>query len=347
MKIAHWKGYEKKFVIDEVAKPEPGKGEILIKVKSCAVSGTDLYRYNQQKQINIIPYKIDETPGHEISGIVEEISPGVKNLKAGDRVVVQPFWGCGKCYYCKKGHENSCNQIHAVGFNSPGGLSEYIKAKSSFAFKIPDGISFDEATLTHHTAVVYYSLKVSGMKFNSKSTGAIFGIGNLGLLMVQVMKHLGIKDFFIIDINQSRLDLAQELTGGKAINPTTFEDPVKSILDATENIGVDFSVELAGGNAPTLEPAIKVIKKGGVFIAVGVRDPSDTLNLREIMRRDLRIQGSTAHTRTEMKESLGMLQIGAINAKRLITHTFPLEKINYAFETRLKDPAAISVIVNP
>ena len=347
MKIAHWKGYEKKFVIDEVAKPEPGKGEILIKVKSCAVSGTDLYRYNQQKQINIIPYTIDETPGHEISGIVEEISPGVKNLKAGDRVVVQPFWGCGKCYYCKKGHENSCNQIHAVGFNSPGGLSEYIKAKSSFAFKIPDGISFDEATLTHHTAVVYYSLKVSGMKFNSKSTGAIFGIGNLGLLMVQVMKHLGIKDFFIIDINQSRLDLAQELTGGKAINPTTFEDPVKSILDATENIGVDFSVELAGGNAPTLEPAIKVIKKGGVFIAVGVRDPSDTLNLREIMRRDLRIQGSTAHTRTEMKESLGMLQIGAINAKRLITHTFPLEKINYAFETRLKDPAAISVIVNP
>ena len=347
MKIAHWKGYEKKFVIDEVAKPEPGKGEILIKVKSCAVSGTDLYRYNQQKQINIIPYKIDETPGHEISGIVEEISPGVKNLKAGDRVVVQPFWGCGKCYYCKKGHENSCNQIHAVGFNSPGGLSEYIKAKSSFAFKIPDGVSFDEATLTHHTAVVYYSLKVSGMKFNSKSTGAIFGIGNLGLLMVQVMKHLGIKDFFIIDINQSRLDLAQELTGGKAINPTTFEDPVKSILDTTENIGVDFSVELAGGNAPTLEPAIKVIKKGGAFIAVGVRDPSDTLNLREIMRRDLRIQGSTAHTRTEMKESLGMLQIGAINAKRLITHTFPLEKINYAFETRLKDPAAISVIVNP
>lgn len=350
MKIAHWKGYEKKYVIEEVAKPEIDRGEVLIKVKSCAVSGTDLYRYSSDVKINapiVIPYKTDETPGHEIAGFAEEISPGVNNLKAGDRVVIQPFWGCGKCYYCKNGHENFCSQIHAVGFNSPGGLAEYIKVKSSFAFKIPDKVSFDEATLTHHTAVVYYSLKISGMKFNSKSTGAVFGIGNLGLLMVQVLRHLEIIDFFMIDINQSRLDLAQELSGGKAINPTTFEDPVKSILDATENIGVDFSVELAGGNAPTLGPAIKVLKKGGVFIAVGVRDPSDTLNLREIMRRDLRVQGSAAHTSTEMNESLGMLEAGAINAKRLITHKFPLEKINDAFETRLKDPAAISVIVNP
>ena len=350
MKIAHWKGYEKKFVIEEVAKPEIDRGEVLIKVKSCAVSGTDLYRYSRGVKINapiVIPYKTDETPGHEIAGIAEEISPGVKNLKAGDRVVVQPFWGCGACYYCKTGHENFCNRIHAVGFNSPGGLSEYIKVKSGFAFKIPDKVSFDEATLTHHTAVVYYSMKISGIKLNPQSTGAVFGIGNLGLLMVQVLKHLGIIDFFMIDINQSRLDLAQELAGGKTINPTTIEDPVKSILDATENIGLDFSVELAGGNAPTLGPAIKVLKKGGVFIAVGVRDPSDTLNLREIMRRDLRVQGSAAHTRTEMKESLGMLESGAVNAKRLITHKFPLEKINDAFETRLKDPAAISVIVNP
>jgi len=347
MKIAHWKGYEKRFIIEETEKPKPEKGEVLIRVKSCAVSGTDLYRYSQENPANIIPYKIDETPGHEIAGIVEEVDRGVRNLNRGDKVVIQPFWGCGECFHCKKGYENFCSQINAIGFNAPGGLSEYIKVKSSFAFKIPDRVSFDDAVFTHHIAVVYYSLKISGIKLNSKTSAAIFGIGNLGLLMAQLLKHFSLKDLFLIDINQSRLDLACKLAGGKAINPVSDGDPVKLILDYTENIGVDFSVELAGGNAPTLDPALKVIKKGGTFIAVGLRDPSDTLNLREIIRRDLRIQGSTAHTKKEMKEALQMIKTGAVNTKKLITYKFPLEKVNDAFEKRLKDPNAIAVIVNP
>ena len=345
MKIAHWKGYEKRFVIEETEKPKPEKGEVLIRVKSCAISGTDLYRYNLRDK-TLPPFKTDETPGHEIAGIVEETYRGVKNLKAGDRVVVQPFWGCGKCYFCKNKQENSCKEVYALGFNYPGGLSEYIKAESDFAFKIPHSVSFDEAVFTHHIAVVHYSLKISGIKITPKSTAAIFGIGNLGLLMAQLLKYLGIKKSFLIDINRQRLNLAKKLTGGNIINPESDGDPVLKILSHTENIGVDFSVELAGGNAPTLEPSLKVIKKGGTFIAVGVRDPDDTLNLREIMRRDLRIQGSTAHTRKEMKESLELIKKGAVKTNELISHTFPLEKINDAFETRLNDPNAIAVIVN-
>src|SRR3990170_1515293 len=97
MKIAHWKGFKKRFAIDEVKKPELTKGEVLVRVKSCAVSGTDLYRYKQEKHPTVIPFKTDETPGHEIAGIVEKIYGSANNLKEGDRVVVQPFWGCGKC----------------------------------------------------------------------------------------------------------------------------------------------------------------------------------------------------------------------------------------------------------
>lgn len=347
MRIAHWKEYEKKFVIDEVKKPEPKKGEVLVRVKSCAVSGTDLYRYKQEKNPTVIPFKTDETPGHEITGIVEKICGSSNGLKEGDRVVVQPFWGCGKCSFCRNKKENFCAAINAIGFNFPGGMSEYIEAKSSFCFKIPGTVTFDDAVFTHHIAVVYYSLKISGIKITPETTAAIFGIGNLGLLMAQVLKHLKLKDFFMVDINSNRLNLAKKLSGGKIINPARNGDPVKLIFEHTRNEGVDFSVELAGGNAPTLEPALKVLKKGGTFLAVGVRNPSDTINLREIMRRDLRIQGSTAHTRKEMMESLQMIKKGSINTKKLITHSYPLEKINEAFEIRLKDPEAIAVIVNP
>ena len=333
--------------IKQIPVPKPEKGEVLVKIKSCAVSGTDLYRYKQGKHPTVIPFKTDETPGHEITGIVEKICGSSNNLKEGDRVVVQPFWGCGKCSFCKNEKENFCATINAIGFNFPGGMSEYIKAKSSFCFKIPKKVSFDEAVFTHHIAVVYYSLKISDIKITPKSTAAIFGIGNLGLLMVQVLKDLKLKDFFMVDINKNRLNLARKLSGGRIINSLSGKDPVKLILEHTKNEGVDFSVELAGGNAPTLEPALKVLKKGGTFIAVGVRNPSDTINLREIMRRDLRIQGSTAHTRKEMTESLQMIKRGSINTKKLITHSYTLEKINDAFEIRLKDPEAIAVIVNP
>src|SRR3990172_1537365 len=306
MKIAHWKDFKERFVIDEVKKPELVKGEVLVRVISCAVSGTDLYRYKQEKNPTVTPFKTDETPGHEIAGIVEKICGSSNNLKEGDRVVVQPFWGCGKCAFCRNGKENFCSTINAIGFNFPGGMSEYIKAKSSFCFKIPGKVTFDEAVFTHHIAVVYYSLKISGIRITPKTTAAIFGIGNLGILMVQVLKHLKLKDFFMVDINKNRLNLARKLSGGKIINSLSGKDPVKLILEHTKNEGVDFSVELAGGNAPTLEPALKALKKGGTFVAVGVRNPSDTINLRDIMRRDLRIQGSTAHTRKEMTESLQM-----------------------------------------
>jgi threonine dehydrogenase-like Zn-dependent dehydrogenase len=346
MKIARWKDYHEKFVIEEMPKPEVRRGEVLIRVKSCGVSGTDVYRYDDRHTIDIKLFEKGETPGHEVAGVVEKVGKG-STLKPGNRVVVQPFWGCGKCRFCSEGFENRCRHIQALGFHIPGGLAEYIKVPGHVALKIPPEISFDEATLVHHIAVVYYALINTGIKIIPRITGAVFGIGNLGLLLIQLLQYLGMKKIFMVDVNEPRLALAKSLVKGRYINPRIMGDPVSIIVKETGGMGVDFSVDTAGGNAPTLEQAIRVLKKGGVFAGVGVRDNKDTINFMTLMAKEIRVQGNAAHTLGEMRKSLKAMQAGGVRVKKFITHTFPLEKVNEAFEVRLRDEKAISVMVNP
>jgi (R,R)-butanediol dehydrogenase/meso-butanediol dehydrogenase/diacetyl reductase len=252
MKIARWKDYHDKFVIEEIPRPEVKRREVLIRVKSCGVSGTDVYRYDDRHTIDIKLFERGETPGHEVAGVVEEVGRG-STLQPGNRVVVQPFWGCGKCAFCRGGFENRCRHVQALGFHIPGGLAEYIKVPEHVALKIPSEISFDEATLTHHIAVVYYALLNTGIRITPRITGAVFGIGNLGLLLIQLLQYLGMKKIFMVDINESRLALAQSLVKGRYINSKVIGDPVSIIIKETRGVGVDFSIDTAGGNAPTLE----------------------------------------------------------------------------------------------
>jgi len=346
MKIARWKDYREKFAIEEMPKPEVRRGEVLIRVKSCGVSGTDVYRYDDRHTIDIKLFEKGETPGHEVAGIVEEVGKG-STWKPGNRVVVQPFWGCGRCSFCREGFENRCRHIQALGFHIPGGLAEYIKVPEHVVLKIPPQVSFDEATLIHHIAVVYYALLNTGIRITPRTTGAVFGIGNLGLLLIQLLPYLGMKKVFMVDVNEPRLALAQSLVKGRYINPRIMGDPVSIIVKETGGVGVDFSIDTAGGNAPTLEQGIRVLKKGGVFAGVGVRDNKDTINFMALMAKEIRVQGNAAHTLREMRKSLKAMQAGGIRVKKFITHTFPLEKVNEAFEVRLRDEKAISVMVNP
>ena len=106
MKIARFRGFQKGFVLEETGKPKTTNKEVLVRVKCCAVSGTDSYRYREYENPTVKPFSNGETPGHEIAGLVENIGSSVTGLSVGDKVVIQPFWGCGQCSYCKAGREN-------------------------------------------------------------------------------------------------------------------------------------------------------------------------------------------------------------------------------------------------
>ena len=345
MKIARFRGFRKGFVLEEAEKPVIADNEVLVRIKCCAVSGTDTYRYREKKDPVIPAFADGETPGHEIAGTVEDAGSRVTRCKPGDRVVVQPFWGCGICSACKAGKENYCPDVKAFGFHVPGGFSEYIAAREDIVLSFAPHISFDEAVLTHHIAVNLNGIKSSGSQIEKTSTVAVFGTGNLGLLMVMMVRALGASKIFAVDIEPSRLDLGAKLSGSVPVNSAKC-DPAEFILKETGGVGVDISIELAGGSAPTLDPAMNATKKGGVFVAIAVRSEKDGLNFRQILSRSLRVQGSATHTMTEMAESLAMIEDGSIQAKRIITHSFPFHEINQAFDCRLDDPNALYVMVH-
>ncbi len=344
MKTARFRGFEKGFVIEETETPSPEDNEVLIKVKCTAVSGTDIYRFRKYDNPTVMPFSDGDTPGHEATGIVEKTGSKVTTLKEGDRVVTQPFWGCGECENCRKGRENFCTKVRAFGFHVPGVFSEYITAREDIALKFNDKLSFENAVPTHHMAVNLYGLKSSGIDFSNTESAAVFGTGNLGLLMVMQLKALKIPKIFAVDIDESRLALAEELSGSIPINAKKLK-PDEEILKQTEGKGTDVAIELAGGNAPTLEPALDCLRKGGTFIALAVRGIEDGLNFRKILSKSLRVQGSATHTIKEMKECLVMIENGAVKTDRIITHRFKFNEINEAFNCRADDPSTLYVVV--
>jgi L-iditol 2-dehydrogenase len=345
MKIARFRGFKKGFILEEIVKPVIQTNEVLVRVKCCAVSGTDSYRYREYENPTVRPFADGETPGHEIAGLVEAMGTSVTTCAIGDKVVIQPFWGCGTCSFCKAGRENFCPDIKAFGFHVPGGFSEYLSVREDIVLTIDPQVSCEEAVPAHHVAVNLHGLKASGVTFGADTSVAVFGAGNLGLLMVMMLTSMGVSKIFAVDIEASRLARARELSPCMTINARD-SDPADVLLRETDGRGVDVSVELAGGSAPTIDPAIIATKKGGTYIAIAVRNEKDTLNFLQVLRQHLRVQGSATHTLKEMKESLAMIEDGRVTTNKIITHRFPLEKINQAFTCRLDEPEALYVMVD-
>ena len=345
MRIARFRGFKKGFILEETGKPAIKTNEVLVRVKCCAVSGTDSYRYREYENPTVRPFAVGETPGHEIAGLVEETGGSVTACAVGDRVVLQPFWGCGTCSFCKAGRENFCSDVKAFGFHVPGGFSEYLSVREDIVLTIDPQVRCEEAVPAHHVAVNLNGLKSSGVTFEADTSVAVFGVGNLGLLMVMMLRSIGVSKIFTVDIEASRLARARELSNSMAINARE-SDPAEVLLRETEGRGVDVSVELAGGSAPTIEPAIRATRKGGTYIAIAVRNEKDTLNFLQVLRQHLRVQGSSTHTLQEMRESLSMIEDGRVTTSKIITHRFPLEKINQAFTCRLDNPEALYVMVD-
>jgi (R,R)-butanediol dehydrogenase/meso-butanediol dehydrogenase/diacetyl reductase len=142
MRIARFRGFQKGLVLEEASIPETKANDVLVRIKCCAISGTDSYRYRENENPTIPPFSDGETPGHEMAGVVEAIGQSVTRCKVGDRVVIQPFWGCGQCAACRAGQENFCPDIKAFGFHVPGGFSEFISAREDIVLPFNPGLSF-------------------------------------------------------------------------------------------------------------------------------------------------------------------------------------------------------------
>jgi len=321
--------------IEERPVPKPQIDEVLVRIKAASICGTDLHFFRGELSI-----KESRVLGHDFSGVVEAIGKSVTMFRRGDRVTSEIMRYCGECYYCLSGNYHLCVDNTFMGFEIDGAFQEYVTIPEKNVFKIPDGVSFEEAAILEPVTVSLHAMDFIQPKLGDRV--AVFGQGPIGLVYDQVAMLQGL-EVIGIDIQDDRLRLAKELGVDHTINP--MKDNVKErILSITSGIGVDYSVE-AIGKQVTIDQASEVTRSGGKIIIIGegrdLRGPP--LRLDDIAIFTVFNGGSRKHS-----IALDLISKGKVNVKKLITHTIDLTQVSDTIK-KLCDGTmlAVKVIVKP
>lgn len=317
MKAAVVHEFKRPLTIDEIPIPEPGFGEVVVKVETAGLCHTDIHAAHGDWPVKPTP---PFTPGHESIGIVERVGPEVNGVREGDRVAV-PWLGyaCGACEYCASGRETLCSNQQMTGYTVDGGWAEYVKAHAAFVGHVPEGIDLlDAAPLTCAGVTTYKAVKVSGAR--SSDLVAVYGIGGLGHLCLQYARIQG-ASVAAVDIIDSKLDMARKLGAEHTFN-SKGEDPVEGIQALG---GADVAIAVAVSPA-AFEQAYRSLKPGGTLVFVALpADNTMQLPIFETVMGGIRIVGSIVGTRVDLAETF---QLHAEGRTHIVRESRKLEQVN-------------------
>lgn len=325
MKAAVYKDVGK-VEIKDVPEPKISPNEVLLHVKACAICGTDvrIFHYGHPK---VTPPRI---LGHEVAGEVAMIGKDVKELSVGERVTVDPLIPCGKCYYCLQGIHNLCDDAKAIAYDFDGGFAEYLvipegAISSGCVVKLPEGLSYDEATVAEPLGCCINGQERAGVKLGE--TVAIMGVGPIGCLHLKLAKAKGAK-VIIIEYNEARLKKAMELGADIAINPKN-EDPIKRVLEETGGKGADVLIVACSSSVAQQQSPQMTAKRGKIIFFGGLphEEPIINLNSNIVHYKEQDIMGSFSLTPYQFRKAVNLIASGIIDVKNIITDTFPLENI--------------------
>jgi len=321
-------------MIDKIEKPKVGAGEVLVRIKSSAICGTDVEIYRGKYKV-----KYPVFMGHEAPGEIVEVGEAVNRFKPGDRVIINPILYCGKCQLCLTGKRNLCLRGGLLGRDiAKGTYAEYISVPDHMVFKFPESISYKEAALIELLVTVYHAQK--RIKIVPGDSVAVLGQGASGILHTRLAKLSGAYPVIATSRSEWKLELARKYGADIIVNAKN-ENPVESILKHTNGQGVDVVIESAGSPI-TIKQALEMVKPGGTILAFGVQlTPIDKFNLFPLYFKEITIVGSRALTGEEFEPSIKLVASGAIDVKPLITHEFTLEETKKALEFVDKSPGSV------
>ena len=277
----------------EVALPEIGPSEVLVRVAACGICHSDAHYRAGISPIDSLPV----TLGHEVAGCVETVGEEVHHVSPKDRVYVHYLVSCGRCDSCRHGHEQFCSKGQMIGKHRDGGYAEFIKVPGRNVFVLPDEISFElGAIMMCSSATALHALHKARLK--SDESIAIFGFGGLGFSALQLARAFGCHEVYVVDINPAKLASVAAF-GGVAIDATAG-DPVDQIREATGEKGVDVSIELVG-SAITMGQAVRCLGVFGRAALVGLTAESmSVLPYTEVINKEVEIIGVSDHLAAEL-----------------------------------------------
>jgi alcohol dehydrogenase, propanol-preferring len=318
MKAAVLHELKKPLAIDDVERPRPGRGEVLIQIEACGVCHSDLHIVDGDwKQFGGIT-KIPLVPGHEVAGRVAEVGEGVRDLNPGDRVGVPwIFWTCGECDFCRDGHENLCSRQKITGLTEDGGYAEYIKAPATHATKIPGAIPAAQAAPLFCAGVtVYRALKqaqiVSGQRL------AVFGVGGLGHLAIQIGTHMG-AEVTAVDLTDEKLALAASFGAARTVNAASA-----NVVKELRRAGGMHVALVASGSKSAYDTAFPSVRATGCLLVVGL-PPEISFPPIMMAAGEIRVQASAVGTRDDLRAVLDLAAAGKLHCQ---VASRPLAEIN-------------------
>jgi 2-desacetyl-2-hydroxyethyl bacteriochlorophyllide A dehydrogenase len=298
----------------------PGDGEAVVRVAAAGLCGTDYRIWTGDR-----PVAYPRVMGHELIGTVRAVGAGAGRLAIGEKVAIEPNSSCGRCPLCREGNRNICLSRTAIGIDVDGGFAGEVKVPARCCWPSPPGVADDQLLLAEPLAVVVRAVRrgepVAG------ETAAVLGIGSLGLLAIQVLKARGIR-VLAVSRSDRRLALARALGADSAVTSGAGAD-VAAARGLSGREGVDLVVETAG-TAPAVEQAVELCRPGGRIVLTGLPHEPTPLSFFQVVRRELRIIGSMIY-QDEFPEAIRLLATGAVRGDRLVTHRFPLTRIEGAF----------------
>jgi L-iditol 2-dehydrogenase len=346
MKVARYYAPED-LRIEEATVPEPGAGELLLKVHNCATCGTDVKIYYHGHQNLVAPRVI----GHEVAGEVVALGAGTSGFSFGDRVQLIAAIPCGDCRECRRGHMTVCDRLTAIGYHYDGGFAEYLVVPEPVLRvgglnRIPDHVSFEEAAMTEPLACVLNGQELAGV--GPGDDVVVVGTGPIGCLHVRLARARGAARVFVVERSAERLALAADRVRPDGVVLSTEQEPVASVREFTDGRGADV-VLVAAASGRAQEQALEMAAPRGrvsLFAGLPKDAPTITLDSNRVHYRELSVVGAAGSTPAHNASALKLIADDEAPVLDLITHRMPLERVHDAI-AGVRDGTGIKYVIAP
>lgn len=325
------------FAVEEIARPAPGPGEVLVRATHTGICGTDIHIFRGEFSHRV---KYPAVLGHEFGGIIAALGQGVSEesgggsaeLRVGARCAVDPLVFCGRCPACAEGQFSACQQLKLLGVDLPGGHGEYAVAAAKDVFPVPAGFPPWQTALCEVYAVGCHAVSRAGIV--PGDTVVLLGAGKLGLAILDVLLNTAAGEVLAVDVLPERLEAAKKLGASQAIRGE-LEDPVQAVREHTGGRGADCVFEAVGHWQETpfgnpVEQAVLMLRPGGRLVLLGQGRQKAAVPFRNFVWKEAVIIASRV-SRGEFPRAIKLLAQGRLHPELLVTHRLPLTKVQEAF----------------
>jgi L-iditol 2-dehydrogenase len=324
--------------------PQPAEDELLIRIQACGICGSDVHGYDGSTGRRLPPIVM----GHEAAGLVESVGSAVAGFRPGERVTFDSTVYCGKCFYCLRGQINLCDNREVIGVSAPafrrmGAFAEFVTVPARIAYPLPDNLPYAHAALVEAVSVAVHAVSLTQIALDD--TVVVVGAGTIGLLTLQAVRQVGAGRCFVVDVDDTRLELARSLGATQTFNSRNA-DVISQILEQTKGRGADAALECAGSTIP-VKLALDSVRKGGTVTLIGNVAPTIEIGLQSTVTRQIRLQGSCASS-GEYPACISLMSRGAIQVEPLISAVAPLEDgASWFHRLYEREPGLLKVVLKP